>query len=64
MDGAKLVTDTHDRNMVDGRSGWAEAHSKVCVDWPLMRIRVIVGSEYGENPYRRKGKGFLTMYIS
>ena len=64
MDGAKLATDTHERKLVGRRSGWAEAYSRVYVDWPLTRIRVRVGSEYGENPYHRKGKGFLTMYIS
>ena len=29
-----------------------------------MNILVIVGSEQGENPCRRKGKGSLAMFIS
>ena len=29
-----------------------------------MNILAVVGSQYGENPYRRKGKGSLAMSIS
>ena len=50
--------------MVDRRSGWAEACLKRCVDRLGMKILAVVGTEYCENQYRRKGKGSLTMQIS
>ena len=67
MDGAKLVTDTEDNIamfMVDRRSVRAKASSRGVVNRSEMRILVVVGPKYGEKPYRRKGKGSLTMLIS
>jgi len=34
------------------------------VDLIVIKILAIVGTKYGENPYGRKGKGFLAMYFS
>ena len=41
-----------------------EACSRGYVDLAGKRILVVVGSEHGENPCHRKGKGSLTMQIS
>jgi len=64
MDGAKLITDTMDKIMVDRRTAWAEVFLKESMDRVVMRILAIVRTEYCENQYHRKGKGSLTMEIS
>ena len=51
--------------MVVGRhSGRAEVCLKRYMDRLELRILAVVGTEYCENQYRRKGKGSLTMQIS
>ena len=50
--------------VVGRRSIRVEAFSREDVDQIEMRILVRVGTEYCENQYRRKGKGFLAMQIS
>ena len=50
--------------MVGRCPAWAEARSKECVDRVGIKILAIVRTEYCENQYHRKGKGFLTMKIS
>ena len=42
MDGAKLVTDTIDKFVVDRRSAWVEVRSKECMDRVEMKILAIV----------------------
>ena len=64
MDGAKSVTDTVEQRMVGRCLAWAEALSKESVDRVGIKILAIVRTEYCENQYHRKGKGFLTMKIS
>ena len=67
MDGAKQITDTEDNIamfMVDRRLVRAKASLRGGVNRSRMRILVVVGPEYGEKPYRVKGKGSLTMLIS
>ena len=44
MDGAKMITDTVDRIMVDRCSAWAEAFLKMNVDRVEIRILAIVGT--------------------
>ena len=50
--------------MVGERAAWAEAHLRGCVDRVAMKILAVVGTEQGENPCHRKGKGSLAMQIS
>ena len=52
------------RFVVGRRSIRVEGFSRECLDQIEMRILVRVGSEYCENQYHRKGKGFLAMQIS
>ena len=67
MDGAKPVTDTIDHAtacMVSRRSVRAKIFSRGNMNLIEMRILVVVRSEHGENPCRRKGKGSLAMKVS
>ena len=64
MDGAKSVTYTVEQRMVGRCLAWAEALSKESVDRVGIKILAIVRTEYCENQYHRKGKGFLAMQIS
>ena len=64
MDGAKSVTDTLEQRVVGRCPVWTEVCPRGCMDRIGIRILAIVRSEYCENQYHRKGKGFLAMEIS
>ena len=66
MDGAKQspILLTYESIVVGRRSVRLEASPRGGVDLSLSRILAIVRTEYGENPYHRKGKGSLAMKIS
>ncbi len=49
---------------VGRRLAWVEVCPRGRMDRVEMRILAVVGSKYGENPYHRKGKGSLAMFIS
>ena len=50
--------------MIGRRSGWEKVYLRGYMNRLEMKILAVVGSEYCENQYRRKGKGSLTMQIS
>jgi len=68
MDGAKHNTDTLEALitsvLVSRRSFCAEISSREGLERKLMRILVIVGSDFTENVKRRKSKVFLAIYVS
>ena len=68
MDGAKHNTETLEfiqkDKLVSRRSFCAEFSSREGMERKLMRILVIVGSDFPENGKHRKGKVSLAIFVS
>lgn len=69
MDGTKSSSETPEHislkyDLVVGRSGRAEVGLKSPMDRPDSQILAVVTAKRGENPLRRKGKGFTATFVS
>lgn len=68
MDGSKSTADTppHLIRVIEymGDRVGRKQGGDLLVDRPDLKIPVVVAAKIGENPIRRKGKGFLTMFVN